>query len=593
MRRSLIVGVLCALCAAVAAASPALPIADIEERISESRSADSPSVTTFVGDLRAELERAPSRAHAPARSLQEVVARLVPEIAGAPRCLTPFVLEIRRQTAASEELASYAAVALSPPPLAREAILTSADGHFAIHYTLDRSSGDAVLSHDRDGNGSPDYVDRVSGALVGARETIVTKLGFHPTSASSPLDVFLVNLGGKIDGYASTPAGAEASFVVLDSRLLGNDALLRAAVAHQYAHAVLARHAQGAPPWWEEATAVWLEGTAVGSFAHYTDRIQTALDGAASGLESDDARLIQGHMSWPMYLASFGGHAGLVLRTWENLEQQGDNPDLWAATDEALRTVGLSMEEAFSDYSLWLALSGDRSDGRHFPFADRLDGVSLAGDHDAYPVAQIQSAPKLAPLGAAFTRFRADGTDGGLRLRFEGDLPGTFQVQVLLEPRKNGAPLVRATIEIDSRGRGSIGIPWATFTEAILIVGNVSRGGGDALYSFIARSDPDFPFQLVAFSAESSSRDVRVTWETESEDGLLGWVVYRSDRTMSAARRVNRFMVPAIGDGDGPVSYQYVDDDVLEGRTYFYRLVGVTQEGLTKEVPETRVDLPR
>jgi len=32
---------------------------------------------------------------------------------------------------------------------------------------------------------------------------------------------------------------------------------------------------------------------------------------------------------------------------------------------------------------------------------------------------------------------------------------------------------------------------------------------------------------------------------------------------------------------------------VNAGRTYYYRLVGVTHEGLTKEVPETRIDIPK
>ena len=41
------------------------------------------------------------------------------------------------------------------------------------------------------------------------------------------------------------------------------------------------------------------------------------------------------------------------------------------------------------------------------------------------------------------------------------------------------------------------------------------------------------------------------------------------------------------------MSYQYVDDGVTRGGTYFYSLVGVTQDGLTRQVPETRVDLPR
>jgi hypothetical protein len=148
-------------------------------------------------------------------------------------------------------------------------------------------------------------------------------------------------------------------------------------------------------------------------------------------------------------------------------------------------------------------------------------------------------------------------------------------------------------VAVDPRGHGAIGIPWATFSEAILIIGNVARDSDAATYSFFARPDPTFPFEVTAFSAEQDGSDVRVTWETQSEDGLFGWIVYRSERSGETPRRVNDLIVPAIGDGDGPVSYQYLDDGVRSGRTYFYSLVGVTRDGLTREVPKTRIDLPR
>ena len=572
MRKLLVLASLLALGATVlrAAAAGEFPrgLAGRETVASE----DSPSVGAFVAALKAEMEGAAVRPAPSPKSFQEAIGRIAPDYAGAPRCLTPVVLELSRQAASSPALASWAGPVFSPPVLSRELVSTSPDGAFAIHYTLDRVSGDAVLAVDRDHNGIPDYVDLVASSLASAREAISTRMGFRPPLARDTFHLYLANLGGRIDGYTASSASGDELFTVLDSRLLGNDALLRAAVTHQYAHASLAPYAPQAPPWWIEATAAWLEGVAVGSYAHYTEQIQAAVDRAASGLVSDDARLCQGHLLWPVYLATLGGREPLVRRIWENLEQQGEAADLWRATDDALRAAGSSTEAAFSDYSLWLLLSGERSDGRHFAGADRFGGVSFTGLYEAYPATQIQTAPSLAPLGVAFMRFTPDSVDGGLRLRFEGDVPGIFQAQVLLTPRKRGAALVRAPISVDSRGRGSIGIPWATFSEAILIVGNVARVGGDAPYSFVARSEPNFPFEIVSFNAEPSDEEVRVTWETRSESGLFGWIVYRSDRPSGVPHRINEFVVPAIGDGDGPVSYQYVDDGVTRGGTYFYSL---------------------
>ena len=550
---------------------------------------DPASVSAFVSQLRAHSE---TTASAP-RSLQEAVSGIVPDLPGFPRCLTPVILEVGRQAEQSPALASFAALVLSPPALAKETASTTPDGHFTIHFTTDRSAGHGVLGADRDGNGSPDYVDQVAAALTAARQRLLGRLGYRDPETRGPIDVFLANLGGRVDGYTPRQSFDRPSYLVIDSRLLGNDALLRAAVAHQYAHAVLDGYSSDAPIWWVEATASWLEGVIVGSYAHYAGSVQGAIEQSAAGLGGDQAPLLQGRLLWPAYLSSVSTRGSLVRDIWELLDRQGSGADLWLATEQVLRSAGMSLEETFSEYALWLLLSGERSDGRHFPFAERLDGVSYSGSFKNYPAAEIQALPMLAPFGVSFVRLGADGAEGGLRLRFEGDSPGLFQAQLLLTPRKEGAPLLRVTVAVDSRGHGSIGIPWATFSEAVLIVGNVVRSGEPAPYSFIARPDPSFPFELTSFTAEPDGEDVRITWETRSEDGLFGWVVYRSEQERDAPHRVNDVIVPAIGDGDGPVAYQYLDHGVFAGRTYHYSLVGVTRDGLTREIPRTRVDIPR
>lgn len=587
--RTTVVAFLMAGLTSLAIAAPAQFEGRTGLREIEAAREDSPSIAAFVAARRADLERAPS----PSRSLQDAIERVVPDLDRFPRCLTPVTLSITKETAQSPEFASSVAHMLVPPTLSREMLVTTPDGHFNIHYTLDRANGNGVLGADHDANGSPDYVDQVSAALVASRQKIVVKLGYRDPQTEGPIDVYMANLGGRVDGYTMPSDPEGQAFLVIDSRLLGNDALLRAAVAHQYAHAVLGSYGTGTPIWWAEASAAWLEGTVIGSYAHYTDQLQTSLDASEAGLGNDDARFLQGRLLWPAYLSNLGPRGGIVREVWENLESLGDAADVWQATDMSLRPLGMSLEQAFSDYSLWLLLSGGRNDGQHFPFAERLDGVSYAGQFAAYPAGSAQTNPKLSSFGASFVRFESGGRDGGLRLSLEGDSPGQFQAQILLTPRKEGAALVRAFIAVDARGHGAIAIPWATFSEAVLIVGNVMRGGADAGYTFTATPDPHFPFEMTSFSADAEEGDVRVTWETQAEDGLYGWIVYRSELSGAAGRRINELIVPAIGDGDGPVAYQYLDDGVNAGRTYYYRLVGVTHDGLMREVPETRVDLPR
>lgn len=583
------VSILLAGCASVSFGAPAPSEGPGSARRPEIRREDPSSISAFVAARREEIERSPS----PSISLQEAIEKFVPDLDRFPRCLTPVTVEITKDTVPSPALAAAIAPLLVPPVLSRETVSTTPDGHFNIHYTADRTHGNGVLTLDRDGNGAPDYVDQVSRSLTASRQKIVTKLGYRDPQTEGPIDVYLANLGGRIDGYAMPSDSKGQAFLVIDSRLLGNDALLRAAVAHQYAHAVLGSYGAGAPIWWMEASAAWIEGTVIGSYAHYTEQLQTCLDGSEAGLGNDDARFLQGRLLWPSYLSNLGPRDGVVKDIWEALERSGDMADVWQATEAALRPAGLSLEQAFSDYSLWLLLSGGRSDGQHFPFADRLDGVSYSGNYADYPASDIPTYPKLSAFGASFVRFESVATGGGLRIRLEGDSPGRFQAQILLTPRKAGAPLVRALVPVDSRGHGAITIPWATFSEAVLIVGNVMRGATDAAFSFSAAFEARFPFEMTSFTADAEDGDVRVTWETESESGLYGWIVYRSELSGAAGRRVNDLIVPALGDGDGPVAYQYLDDGVFAGRTYFYRLVGVTHDGLTRELPEARVDLPR
>ena len=577
----------------VCLAEPAHPARRGEGVVGHGAPAETGSIVAFVGSLREAVEAAPSRASVPAGSLQEALQRILPDEAGQPRCLAPFVLEGVRQSSASPVFAAYLRPVLAPPALARESVASSPDGAFSVHYTLDRSSADAVFSTDVNGDALPDYVEQIIKALTSSRDTIAARFGFMAPRNGSALDVYLANLGGGIDGYSAPAPSGDGVFIVLDSRLLGNDALLRAAVSHQLAHAILAGYAPGAPVWWTEATASWLEGAVAGSYAHYLDKMQAALEHAADGLASDDPRVCQGHLLWPAYIATLPGRETLVRQIWEHLQQQGETLDLWRATDDTLRTHGLTLEDAFADYSIWLLQSGPRSDGWHFAAADRLAGVPMTGSYDVYPVAQIQNSPRLSPMGAAFIRFTADRNEGGLRLRFEGDLPGAFQAQLLLTPRAAGAPLVRAPLVIDERGRGSIAIPWASFSEAVLVVGNVARSDAGAGYSFVARTEPTFPFELVSLRAEPQGDEVAVTWETQSENGMFGWILYRTESPREVPRRLNQFVIPAIGDGDGPVSYQYVDGGIIRGRSYSYKLVGITQDGLPREAPETRVDIPR
>jgi hypothetical protein len=71
-----------------------------------------------------------------------------------------------------------------------------------------------------------------------------------------------------------------------------------------------------------------------------------------------------------------------------------------------------------------------------------------------------------------------------------------------------------------------------------------------------------------------------VSWETGSERSLVGFNILRSRSPEGRGDRVNPIWIPALGDPDNPASYQFLDSTAEKGNHYYYRIEGVTLEGL-------------
>ena len=52
---------------------------------------------------------------------------------------------------------------------------------------------------DKDG-GFTDYVDQVASSLSLSHRKIAGRMGYREPAADAPIDVFLTNLGGRVDG---------------------------------------------------------------------------------------------------------------------------------------------------------------------------------------------------------------------------------------------------------------------------------------------------------------------------------------------------------------------------------------------------------
>lgn len=79
---------------------------------------------------------------------------------------------------------------------------------------------------------------------------------------------------------------------------------------------------------------------------------------------------------------------------------------------------------------------------------------------------------------------------------------------------------------------------------------------------------------LVSFTAAPGDGEVDLNWETATEIDTAGFFVRRSETENGEFARVSDF-IPAEGDGLTGATYEYVDEGLTNGMTYFYQLEAI------------------
>ena len=72
---------------------------------------------------------------------------------------------------------------------------------------------------------------------------------------------------------------------------------------------------------------------------------------------------------------------------------------------------------------------------------------------------------------------------------------------------------------------------------------------------------------------------VTLSWQARQEEGVYGYLVYRSDRREGPFIRINRDIIHARGVEVEIAGYRFVDTDVGVGRTYYYYLDTISTSG--------------
>lgn len=84
---------------------------------------------------------------------------------------------------------------------------------------------------------------------------------------------------------------------------------------------------------------------------------------------------------------------------------------------------------------------------------------------------------------------------------------------------------------------------------------------------------------LSSFTATGVRGYTELGWTTASEIGNAGFNVYRSSSENDLGTRMNEELIATKGGSGSGASYSFADNDVAEGRTYFYSLESVDLKG--------------
>lgn len=82
------------------------------------------------------------------------------------------------------------------------------------------------------------------------------------------------------------------------------------------------------------------------------------------------------------------------------------------------------------------------------------------------------------------------------------------------------------------------------------------------------------PIELADFYAQGADKRVDVFWSTSAETYIAGWNLYRSESEDGEYVKLNDGLMPPY-----QFSYQFIDTEVANGTTYFYKLEDVNLDG--------------
>jgi hypothetical protein len=240
------------------------------------------------------------------------------------------------------------------------------DAHFCVHW-VDRGI-DAPPLQDSNGDGVPDYVERVLAVADHVHHVENEKLGWREPLSDGTLggghgktDIYLTELAGEdVFGYTATDPGRtptangkswrQSAYLVLDNDYSpfefpgtepGHD--LKVTLAHEYDH--ILQYGYDAAmvdrdPWFAEASAVWMEDQAYNGINDYLRYVHRWVKLWSTPLTQSSIKEY-GSAVWNEWLAHHYGRS-MIGKVWAGAAGTSPTGFAIAAYERAIRAAGPS-----------------------------------------------------------------------------------------------------------------------------------------------------------------------------------------------------------------------------------------------------------
>jgi hypothetical protein len=276
------------------------------------------------------------------------------------------------------------------------------DANFCVHW-VDQGL-DAPNLRDADGDGVPDYIDRVLAVAEHVHQVENVKLGWREPLSDGTLggghgktDIYVSEIGGELFGYAAPDRGQAVhgreprhlhGYLVIDNNYEpfefphtepGHD--LKVTLAHEYNHILQFGYEAYEDPWFAESTAVWMEDQVYNGINDYLRYVRKWAQMWETPLTANSIKEY-GTAVWNQWLARHYGRA-IIREAWAGAARTHPDGFAVAAYERAIRAAGGSsfgrdLTRFAADVSEWRTGIGFR-ESYLYPDAPRQGTLVLGG----------------------------------------------------------------------------------------------------------------------------------------------------------------------------------------------------------------------